>query len=362
MIQVPLEIAVKSNAKLARPIYGSAGQVLLQHGVIMNSRYAHRLRSLGISTVYIEGGKIKYGEPIAADVRLKATQALRAVGCAQFDKTDLSAVVAEILDDVLLLRGIVESVSSICTYDGYTYTHSVDVSVIAMSIGLQLGYKRYTLLELGIGALLHDVGKLKIPCDIINKPGSLDQNEFNLVKTHPFQGAELARNHSQVSSRAATMVLEHHERWDGSGYPNGKEKKEIHLFSAICGVADIYSAMITTRSYRPAHPPHEVYELILGLGDSFFDYEVIKAFARCIVPYPRGTLVRTSDKRLAQVSSNDTDHPYLPWVIFLDDPKNREIDLLKAGITIDSVPALEEQEFILLSQTVPVPTEKKGFG
>jgi HD-GYP domain-containing protein (c-di-GMP phosphodiesterase class II) len=358
MIQVPLEIAVKSGARLAKPIYGTAGQVLLREGIVLNSRFADRLSELGISAVFIEGGKVKVDEPIAVDVRLKASQALGSVGRG-LEKVNLCAIVSDILDDVLSLRGIVESVSSICTYDGYTYTHSVDVSVISMSVGLQLGYKRHTLLELGIGGLMHDIGKLKIPYDIINKPGTLSEDEFDLVKTHTVQGYELIKNHKQVSSRSAAMVLEHHERWDGRGYPDGKKKREIQLFSAICGVADIYNAMTTTRSYRPAHPPHEVYEFILGMGDTFFDYEVIKAFARCIVPYPRGTLVRTSDLRVAQVVSNDTDHPYLPVVVFLDDPEDKEVNLLKAGLTVKSAVTLEEKEFILLNHKLPVPVDER---
>ncbi len=359
MIQVPVEIALKSGAKLAKPIYGASGQILLRDGVVLDKRYAGRLQSLGIQSVFIEGGKVKVDEPIAAEVRIKAARALSSVGRGHINKVNLCSIVSEILEDVLSLRGIVDSLSSISTYDGYTYTHSVEVCVIAMSIGLQLGYKRHTLLELGIGGLLHDVGKLKIPYHIISKPGTLNKKELDLVKNHPVLGYEMVKNHSQVSNRSAAMVLEHHERWDGSGYPDGKAGKGIHHFSAICGVADIYNAMTTARSYRPSYPPHEVYELILGLGSTHFDYDVIKAFARCIVPYPRGSLIRTSDLRIAQVVSNDTEHPYLPVVVFLDDPEDKEVNLLAAGLTVKSAVTLEEKELSLLNRQLPVPADER---
>lgn len=344
MIEVPLDIAVKSKAPLEKPIYGKSGQVLLQAGVSLTREYAERLKKMGIYSVYIQGGKIRSNPVVCEKVRNRAIQVLKSMVKSRNENVDVLSVVNDILEDVLNMKGIVDNMLSISTYDGYTFSHSIDVCALAMSIGIQMGYSRSALMEIGMGALLHDIGKIKISEYIINKPGRLDEHEFEEVKKHPELGYKLIKNHPQLTDRSITMVLEHHERWDGSGYPRKKKGREIHWFSSICGVADVYSAMVSNRCYRKAYPHHEVYEMILGLGDTHFDFEIVKAFAKCVVPYPRGILVYTSDGRIAQVTNNNLGHPYLPGVVFLDDDSNQEVDLSKAGLTIKRTISPEEIE------------------
>lgn len=331
MIQVPLAAAIEFGAPLARPIFGLNGQTLLRAGTIMVPQYAERLSRLGISTVYVDSGKIEMVEPIRTTCRLKASEAVKMVASNSRD-VPLQDIVGDILSDIMSFNGIVECLNNISSHDGYTFTHSVDVCVLAMCIGKQMGYSRAPLIELGIGALLHDVGKLKIPHHIINKINEITDAEFDVIKTHSHLGHELVKNHKQVCERSARMVLEHHERYDKSGYPEGKPGKQIDRFSSICAIADVYNAMTTHKTYRAAHPPHEVYEWIMGLGDTHFEFKSVQAFSKCVVPYPRGSIVTLSSGRTAQVLENNIGHPYLPMVVFTDTNEEEYLDLFEERI------------------------------
>jgi HD-GYP domain-containing protein (c-di-GMP phosphodiesterase class II) len=355
LIQVPLEIAAKSGAPLAKPIYGAMGQILLRAGTILDKRYIPKLKYLGIHNVYINGGKVDTDEPISQEIRHRAAMVLKDISQGEnINSVSIADVVNNILDDILGLRGIIESILNISSYDGYTFMHSIDVCALTMSVGFQLGYQRPSLLEMGIGALLHDIGKLKISPHIINKPEKLNDDEFAEVMKHPKIGYETIKDHKQVSERSAHMVLEHHERFDGTGYPHKKGKQNIHRFSSICGIVDMYSAMITKRCYREAYPPHEVYEMIMGMGDSSFEFKVVQAFSKCILPYPKGTIVLLSNNMVAQVVSNDTGHPYLPTVIMLEPGNDKKNNLVEAKLTIKHVVKPEEMEDLINNNEVEI--------
>lgn len=343
MIEVSLEIAVRLQAPLAKPVYGSAGQIMLQKSNIITASYAKKLQQLGVYSVHIDGGKDKGSEPVVCDVvRQRAAKVLGTLTLNQ--KAEVKEIIEKILSDILYFKGTTDNISNISTHDGYTFTHSIDVCILAISIGYQMNFRQSTLLEIGTGALLHDVGKLKIPSPLINKLGKFEDEEFALMQNHSAIGYELIKNHPQVSNRAAIMVLEHHERYDGSGYPAKKTGVNIHMFSAICAVADVYNAMITNRCYRKAHAPHEAYEYILGLGNTHFEFKVVEAFAKCVSPYPKGMAVRISDGNIAWVMDNKTEHPYLPLVVYANDDKDRQVNLYKEGKTIIGAVSPEELE------------------
>jgi len=348
MIEVPLGVAVRLQATLAKPVYGQAGQVMVQKDRVVTAMYAERLQQMGISSVYINGGKAEDGERVVCEiVRQRAAKVINTLTFNQ--KTEIKEIIEKILSDILYYKGTLDNVSNISTHDGYTFTHSVDVCILALSIGYQMGFTKSSLLEIGTGALLHDVGKLSVPSILINKVERFSDEEFELMQNHTVAGYNLIKSHPQVSERAAQMVLQHHERYDGSGYPHKKSGRDIHSFSSICAVADVYSAMITNRCYRNAHPPHEVYEYVLGLGNAKFDFKVVQAFAMCVSPYPKGMAVYVSDGRIAWVTGNKTEHPYLPNVIYADDDQNRQVNLHKEGKTVrgtvpyDKIEKLEQE-------------------
>lgn len=347
-MRVPVD-AVVPGSRLARPVYGVMGQVLLREGVALTPAFIKRLQELGVLEVYIQGGAPDGEDPISAETRCRAFQMLAQFAADPGRKVPVREVIGKIMDDILARKGVVESIGSISTYDGYTFTHSVDVCALAIGIGITLGLSRQELLDLGTGSLLHDIGKLKIPRNILNKPGRLSPEEYEVIKMHPRLGYETVLKNADVNPVAARTVLEHHERWDGSGYPEGKAGNDIHLFAAICGVADTYSAMTSNRVYRKAVPFHESYEMLLAAGGLWFDFKVIRAFARCIVPYPKGALVELTDGRAAQVVRSNPDHPYVPIVRLLHSGGmlGEEINLQQSKLGIRGALATETTRSLL---------------
>jgi hypothetical protein len=334
-MRVPLA-AVSPGTTLSRPIYGVMGQILLREGVKLTARSIRRLQELGVSAVHIDLGIPEPEDPISEHTRCYAHQMLAQLASNLPNKVQVREVVQSILDEILESEAIIQGMNSISTYDGYTYTHSVDVCILGLGIGVKLGLTHNQLVDLGTGCLLHDIGKLSLPSIILNKPGRLTADEYELVKTHPQQGYNLIVANPDVSSQAAQTVLQHHERWNGSGYPLGKSQQEIHPFAAICGVADTYSAMISNRVYRKAVPSHESYEMLLASGGTWFDFKIIQAFAKCVVPYPPGALVELTNGQAALVVRSSPSHPYVPVVriVGTDVTLMEEIDLQEARIGI----------------------------
>jgi len=166
-------------------------------------------------------------------------------------REEVNGVVDAVIKDKNILYDLIE----IRTYDYYTYTHSVNVAVLAIGLGINAGLSRENIEHLGIGALLHDIGKSSIPNEIVNKPGGLNEQEFSIMKTHVTEGEKLLRSHASVPSEAFPALLEHHEKLSGTGYPRGLTGRDISLFGRISAIVDAYDALTTGRAYRAAFTP-----------------------------------------------------------------------------------------------------------
>lgn len=153
---------------------------------------------------------------------------------------------------------------SLTNHDLYTYTHSVNVGFFSIILAKRLfqGSKLHNMRELGAGFFLHDIGKVNIDSNILNKPGRLDHHERLMVRQHPVQGANILSRTQQLSKEANIIVMQHHERYDGTGYPHQLKGKEIHLYARICSIADVYDALTSERSYKEKHPPFEALKLM----------------------------------------------------------------------------------------------------
>ena len=166
-------------------------------------------------------------------------------------REEVNGVVDAVIKDKNILYDLIE----IRTYDYYTYTHSVNVAVLAIGLAINAGLSRENIEHLGIGALLHDIGKSSIPNDIVNKPGGLDEPEFSIMKTHVTEGEKILRTHAAVPPDAFPALLEHHEKLSGTGYPRGLAGSDISLFGRIAAIVDAYDALTTGRAYRAAFTP-----------------------------------------------------------------------------------------------------------
>jgi len=224
------------------------------------------------------------------------------------------------------------NLSDIRSFDEYTFCHSVNVAVISITIGMTLYYPRSKLLDLGLGVLLHDIGKTQISKDILNKPGKLTEEEFSLIKKHTWYGFDMLRSDPEIKITSSHVALQHHERIDGSGYPRQLKGRMIHEYARISAIADVFDALIHDRCYRPKLPVHEVYKYFVEQTYSQFDNYFLDHFIQKIALYPQGTKVLLNDGRSGFVIKQNN-IPTCPvirlfWHYGKDLPKPVEVNLI----------------------------------
>ena len=332
MRKVPTSV-LKPGMKTGRPIYNASGQVLLNSGVVLTERFIHRLKMLGVPAVYIDDGflpDIEINDVISEETRVQAVARVKAllaeqerrrspVGRAIIGVKDLYSTVNDIIDELLSNRSLMVNMVDIRCLDEYTFGHSVNVCVLAIITGITMGFSRQKLFHLGMGALLHDIGKIGVPLEILNKPGPLTREEFEIVKKHCAYGAAILEKDRHAGPLCRLVALQHHERYGGQGYPAGLAGDEIHLFARITGMVDTYDALTADRVYRRAFPPHEAYEMIAASGNYLFDFEVVKSFLHNVAAYPLGSLVRLSSGETGVVVETVRGYSLYPRVRILFD-------------------------------------------
>jgi HD-GYP domain-containing protein (c-di-GMP phosphodiesterase class II) len=184
--------------------------------------------------------------------------------------------------------------------DEYTYVHSVAVCALMVSLGRQLGLNDAQCREAGLAGMLHDLGKAVMPQDILNKPGKLTPEEFDIIKQHPRRGYELLLTHGQTEGGITDVCLHHHERVDGSGYPDRLSGDQISLVARMGAVCDVYDAVTSDRPYKAGwDPAHALSQMATWQGH--FDRAIFESFVKCIGIYPTGSLVKMRSGRLAVV-------------------------------------------------------------
>ena len=218
-------------------------------------------------------------------------------------------------------------------FDEYTYTHSINVSILAVLLGKHLGLDKPELLTLGLAGLYHDVGKALLPASILNKPGALTESEFEAVKSHPHSGHRLLRKQPGIEPEVLRAVLEHHERHDGSGYPRGLTGDSIAPFSRIVAVVDVYDALTSKRVYKGAMIPAKALGMMFQWRGKQFAEEDIDRFIRCLGVFPVGSFVRLSGGEFGIVASANAQRPTKPEIKVVMDAHMRPqlprtIDLL----------------------------------
>jgi len=193
------------------------------------------------------------------------------------------------------------AMSMLKDYDNYTFTHSVNVAVLALTVGRACGLKENQLRILGLGALLHDIGKLKVDWDIINKPGQLTDDEFEQIKQHPINGAEIVRQMEGMTPEIIDIVLGHHLRYNRDGYPDDARGRAASPMVDMAAIADTYDAMTTLRSYQRPMTPKGAISRLEELSGTVLHPEYLRRFIHFLGPYPVGTLVRLTNNEIGLV-------------------------------------------------------------
>jgi len=324
---------LKPGMKLGHTIYNSRGEELLKAGVVLTDIYIQQLIKLDISFAWVDDG-VPFDLPEANDVikrqtRVAAVRQIKNVlleakesGRLVIEPQSLYSTVGEFTEQLLSSKNLIFNLIDLRSQDDYTFAHSVNVCILTLMTGITLGYSRDELAFLGVGALLHDLGKVKIPEEILNKPGSLTAEEFEVMKKHPIFGYELIRDAGNIGETQAVMALQHHENYDGSGYPEGLRGDQINEYAQIVAIADRFDAITANRVYRKAFPPVEAYEMCEASVNYFVKESVAKAFMYNIAAYPAGTIVELNNGMVGVTVDTPKGCSLFPMVnVYFDEKK-----------------------------------------
>jgi HD-GYP domain-containing protein (c-di-GMP phosphodiesterase class II) len=211
------------------------------------------------------------------------------------------ALVEEISNSVERNPGALISLARLKSADDYTYMHSVAVCALMVALSRQLGLDAATTRELGLAGLLHDLGKALVPTEVLNKPGKLTDEEFAIIKLHPVEGHRLLVEGAAVGEIPLNVVLHHHEKTDGTGYPDHLKDEQISLYAKMGAVCDVYDAVTSNRPYKAGWDPAESIRRMAEWCKGHFDERIFQAFVKCIGIYPIGSLVKLESGRLGVV-------------------------------------------------------------
>ncbi|MBC7838300.1 MAG: DUF3391 domain-containing protein [Nitrospiraceae bacterium] len=236
----------------------------------------------------------------------------------------VSEVVGSMVDSILRNPDALTSLTRLKQFDEYTFFHSVNTSALALSVGRHLGYARTSLLQLGTGTLLHDIGKTLIPVEILNKPGRYEADEFEIMKQHALRGAEILSNTTGLTDMFLKPALEHHERVDGTGYPYHRSKIDLSQFGLIAAIVDIYDAVTSDRCYHKGNTPHDTLQLLYRLGtQGHVDGVLVQQFVQVVGVYPVGSCVSLNTGEAAIVKQFNHHVPLEPLVVLVTDQTGR---------------------------------------
>ncbi|MDH6372795.1 putative nucleotidyltransferase with HDIG domain [Paenibacillus sp. PastF-3] len=328
---------------LAQPIFNDRGNMLLSESTKLTNALIERLEILNINTIYINGDYVTDGIVIEDDIPYqKRVEAIRTIentfsaireGNHKSKTLTRGLMVKEIQQvfDMILAefrqkKQLLNLLIQINVKDTCLFTHSLNVTLYAVAMGIKMGLTYKQLQNLGVGALLHDIGKLFIPQYILSKKGALEEAEFEIMKRHTEYGFEFLRKEPEVSSIIAHCAYQHHEKLDGTGYPRGLKGDEIHLFGRILAVADVFDALTSHRVYRNAMLPHDAIEIIWAGCHTQFDKRVIEAFHASVALYPIGVTVILNTNEAAVVVGNDHNYPQRPLVRVFKDAEGNKLN------------------------------------
>ncbi|MHB8756830.1 MAG: HD domain-containing phosphohydrolase [Bacillota bacterium] len=332
--------------KAARNIYSSDGTLLLAAGFEVKEVYLKRLNELGIYSVYIDDGvrEVEVEDVVSERTRLEVLKRTRETmtrmgAGAKSGVDELGKVMNDLMDELMANPAMMLNLVDIRAMNDYTFGHCVDVAVLALMTAINLGYNQFDLKKLGMGALFHDLGKIKIQDKVLYKPGPLLPLEWEEMKRHASIGFELLRERGDFNIVSAHVAFQHHEKLDGTGYPRGIRGQEIHEYARGVALADVYDAVTTDRPYRPRKLPHQAVLIIRDGIRTHFDPDIVPAFISNIAIYPVGTILVLSTGEKARVVEVNKRYPASPVVRVVTAPggvpveDGRLVDLAKQPAT-----------------------------
>ena len=330
-----------SGKVVDQTILDANGNALFEKGSFLDDFQIEGLLRAGITEIYVQedgaGGEKpevvirkdiqetidkareadRSGVSLSADVRHRVTRGIQYLFSNSSDMNfaeETANVTGELMKALDNNNTIAVDVGTLKVSDEYTFKHSVDVATMSMVIAKKYGLDEKAVRDVGIAGLLHDVGKIKIPKEILNKPSRLTEEEFELMKKHAQFGYDMLKEKNAFNNDILMGVLQHHEKLNGGGYPNGLRGDDIHLYAKIIAVADIYDSLVTKRPYKQGFSKRDAIEMIMAMT-SELDIFVMQSFFDSVILYPVDSIVTLSNGEQAKVVKNNPGFMLRPNVV-----------------------------------------------
>lgn len=336
MLRLPVS-KLKDGMVLGQSLFNTAGGSYLVKGQPVTIDYIRRLHQLGIQSVTVTSMDPKHKLAPPPDVIEEKTRinAISAVydtfqsieESGALDVSSLQKVTDSIVFDLFDNHDNLVQLTDIRTHDSYTFAHSVNVAVLSAMMGMLCHLSKEDLSLITLGGLLHDLGKIDVHTDILNKNRSLTTSEFEIMKMHPGNGARRILKMSDLPKAGilAAIAGQHHEHIDGTGYPRGIKGNEMHRFAKIAAIADVYDALTSERPYKKAYMPNIAYNIMHNINKGQFDPKLLDMFFNNVALYPEGSVLKTIFG-FAVVKESQFGRTTTPTVILFADVNGRLLD------------------------------------
>ena len=332
---------LQPGMKIDQAVVDKSGRNLVQRGSILDNYVIDSLLKMGVMMVYIQSGEETAGD-IEKSISPQARKQIERLHTDDRSKVELSDsvktrvaegiqfiysntgskeladatnnIASNLMNAINSTDAIAVDISALKTSDEYTFKHSVDVATMSMVLAKQQGLSQKQIYEIGVAGLLHDIGKTKIPLDILNKPARLTDEEFAVMKQHPVFGYRMIKDRDEFSNEICMAVLQHHEKMNSKGYPVGFPSDKITQYARILTIADIYDALVTERPYKSAFSQREAVEMIMSMTGEL-DITAMKSFLESMILYPVDSIVELSNGEKAKVVKNNPHYILRPTVV-----------------------------------------------
>lgn len=360
---------ITQETTLAKTLYNASGNILLKKGSNITKSLLQKIKNAGISTLYIDDGysEIEIEDIVKPELKFAAIKTIKEtfksiehdlnkklVADQELNKrlkakvmnkylSSIKNVGNAIIDDILKSHSLLINVIDIKHSSEFAYEHALNVAILCLVTGIELRMNRHDLLTLFTGAIMHDLGKVFVSEDTLRAGDDMTEEELEEYQTHPQKGYDYVRENKGFAATAKIVILQHHEHFDGSGYPNGTYGRNIHKNARITAICNTYDRMVSDFDGSPAVPANEAIEYIMGNAGTKFDFDIANTFVRKINPYPIGTLVDLSSGRTAVIVGTNPDFPLRPIIQILEMNganviKRETIDMLtQTDITIKRI-------------------------
>ncbi len=339
--------SLQEGMRIDQSIKDRMDRVLIAKGTILDSYLIDSLHKLEIGGVYISEGEedvvqenaldqvpvsaiaknniSKYREADPAKVKLTESVKKRVSEGIQYlynnsESANFTSTTNSITNNLMKAindnAAIAVDINALKTSDEYTFKHSVDVATMSMVIAKKQGLKQEDIYNIGIAGLLHDMGKSKIPLEILNKPAKLNDEEFKIMKSHSVLGYEILKEKNEFTPAISLAVLQHHEKMNGRGYPMGVTSEKITPYAKILSVVDVYDALVTERPYKKSLSQRTAVEMIMSMTEEL-DITAMKTFLSSVILYPVDSTVQLSNGEMARVVKNHANAVLRPTVVGL---------------------------------------------